>query len=486
MKKLLILTLFLTGCLKVGPNYKPPEAPIQTAWKGGEVEEPLDQWWTVFKDTQLEELIYFARKQNLSLKIAAWRVIQARALLGIAVGEFFPQTQEIVGDVDRVKISKNAPNSRVIDRLYWNFDLALDIAWELDFWGKFRRVIESAEEDLLVTEADYNDALVILLGDVASTYIEIRTIEERIAILERNVAVQKRSLEIVQARFRAGMVTELDVQQAKTLLFTTRARLPILLAELEVGKNALATLLGVTPSETEHYLTRSGAIPQAPTTIAVGIPCTLLCRRPDIRAAYHRAGAQSARIGVAVAELLPSISLTGFFGLETTGDTTSDKVAGNKKMFSSDSWTYTYGGGFRWPILNYGRLTSRVKAEKALFYQSVFAYQNAILFAYQEVEDALANYTQSLKQTEELEKSAKAARRATQLSRTQYVEGIADYTRVLNTEEAVVEQEERLAIARGNIALSLVATYRALGGGWYCDLSATPKNPVLQAGDVGA
>ena len=466
---LIVLTLFIPSCIKVGPDFASPCDPEQSHWTNDEAASQtveIDDWWRLFNDPQLEELITSAARQNLTLRSAAMRVMEARAILGIAIGEFFPQTQEVVGDATKFGLSKNAPNSITTDRQFWDLNLGLSVVWELDFWGKFRRGIESAQEELGAQKADFDDVLVILLGDVASTYVAIRTFEERVDIIKHNVAIQLRSLEIVQARWQAGMVTELDVQQAKTLLASTEATLPVLTADYVRSKNALAVLLGVPPADIGCYLTTSGKIPTAPETIAIEIPCALLTRRPDIRRALHSAAAQSARIGIAESELYPSLSLTGFFGLNSSAAASRRTTGGNRKFFSADSLTYTFGGGFSWPILNYGRLINRVRAESSLFREAIFDYQNIVLVAYKEVEDALTSFFNSQRQVSYLTDSVKAANRATELSRTQYVEGIADYTRVLNTEQASVEQEEEQAIARGNIALSLIATYRALGGGW--------------------
>lgn len=466
MKKFLLL-LVLTGCLKVGPDFRQPPVPIQEEWLETTETSPVaDRWWTIFHDPVLEHLIGLGRANNLTLKIAGMRILESRALFGIAVGEWFPQLQEAEGSATRIHISKNSPNSRFLDRQYWDFILGFQAAWELDFWGRFRRGIEAAGEQLNATVADFDDVLVILLGDVASTYVTIRTLEERIAILEQNVALQERSLEISTARWQAGMVTELDVQQARTLLYSTRSRLPVLETERRTAKNALAVLLGLTPVQLEQIFCERGMIPASPKTLGAGIPAQLLTRRPDVRRALFEAASQSARIGVAVSDLLPRISLVGFIGLNAAGDNDSRFVKGNRHLFSSDSISYFFGPDVRWPILNYGRLMNRVYVERARFCEALLAYQNTVLLAYEEVESALTGFYNAQKEVAALDESVAAAKRSTELSRTQYVEGIADYTRVLNTQQAQLEEQERLVAARGDIALNLVAAYRALGGGW--------------------
>jgi len=466
----LCLLFLLTGCL-VGPNFSPPDVQVESEWMMCQDERILcddpfrSAWWSYFEDPTLNCLVEFAITQNLNLKEAGMRVLESRAELGIAVGEFFPQLQELVGTAERVKVSKNAPNSRFGDLQYWDFISGLQVAWELDFWGRFRRGIESADEFLYATVADFQDVMVILLSDVAATYVAMRTIESRIEILERNIKLQERSLEIVEARWRAGMVTDLDVQQAKTLVYSTRSRLPVLENELCHAKNAMAVLLGTVPNQVDSIIPPSTYIPIAPPEIAVGIPAELLCRRPDVRRALHIAAAQSAQIGIAVSDLLPRFSLTGFIGFEST-TSGSTKTGGGGKFFDSKSLTYNFGPDFAWPILNYGRLINNVRAEYSRFYQAVLSYQNSVLFAFSEAEDGLSAFITSHEEVAELEQSVKAAERSTEVAQTQYVEGIADYTRVLDTDRSRLEEEDRLAIARGKIALSLVTTYKALGGGW--------------------
>lgn len=469
---LLFVLCSLTAC-KVGPDFVSPNVQIEEQFLSCEdtrilCDDPFrTDWWGYFEDPILECLIQLALEQNLKLQEAGFRMMQARAELGIAIGEFFPQLQELVGSAFRYKVSKNRPNTFPgIDFDYWDFISGFQVAWELDFWGRFRRGIESSQEQFFATIANFQDVQVLLLSDVATTYVLMRTLEERIAILNQNIALQKRSLEIVTARYNAGAVTELDVQQANTLLHSTRSRLPVLENELQLSKNALAVLLGLTPEKVVCLVAEPGKIPSPPPSIAVGIPADLLNRRPDVRRALHLAASQSANIGVAVSELLPRISIAGFIGFESSADTHRTFTGGGGKFFDSRSLTYFFGPGFAWPILNYGRLTNQVRAQQALFNQRVLNYQNTALVAYKEVEDGLSAFIQAHYELAELEISVNAADRATQLARTQYVEGLADYLRVLDTERSKLDEDERKKIAMGKIALALIATYRALGGGW--------------------
>ena len=468
-----LVALTLVGCMKVGPNFETPTAAMQCSW----VEEPSDtisnttvdlcQWWQLFDDPTLNALIAEAELQNLSLQAAAMRIRQARTLLAIATGETFPQEQQIVGSADKVSISKNAPNTAGADLNYLDYRLGLQATWELDFWGRYRRSIEAAAQNLNATIDDYRDVLVILLADVASTYVALRTTQERITILNKNIAIQQRSLEIVEARFDAGMVTELDLQQAKALLADTQARLPALETDLRRASNGLALLLGTTPEAMEHcWNLGDDRIPAPPSKIWAGAPADLLCRRPDIRRSLHLAAAQCAKVGIAVSDLLPHFTIGGLIGLHSSGDTISTRSGQGGKLFDSDSFSYSFGPGVAWPILNYGRINNKVRFEYARLHERVADYRHNVLFAYREVEDALTTFINSRTRVAYLDTSATAAERSADLSRTQYVEGIADYTRVLNSEQVLLQASEALVVARGEEIQSVIVAYRALGGGW--------------------
>ena len=283
--------------------------------------------------------------------------------------------------------------------------------------------------------------------------------------LKQNIELQQRSYEIALARWNAGMVTELDVKQAESFLLSTRSRLPVLENELRLSKNALGVLLATTPDLVDEFFVQNAEIPDISQNLAVGIPAQLLCRRPDVKRALHIAAAQSARIGIAVSDLLPRISVNGFIGFEAS--TSFRKQPGaNGHLFDAKSLTYFFGPSIAWPILNYGRLKNRVRVEYTRYYQAVLDYQQTVFKAYQEVEDGLSRFVQAHLEVDLLEESVKAVERAASLARTQYVEGIADYLRVLDTERSKLDEEEILIIAKGKIALSIVSVYRALGGGW--------------------
>lgn len=464
----LMLSL-IPSCGKVGPDWRSPGVSSYYEWTEEDAsitseEEDLSQWWTQFDDPTLTYLIDSARLSNATLTAKAWRIEEARAALGIAIGEFFPQTQRAFGSHYDVQLSKNGPNTQLADLRFKDALLGFQSAWELDFWGKFRRGIESAEADYSASIEDYRDFLVILTADVASAYFRLKTIEERLLILEDNIRIQARGLEIASARFEAGYVTDLDVQQAKALLKETEARKPLLLLDKVTAENALAVLTGNTPDAMRNLSWEFTPQPFPPLQLAAGVPADLLCRRPDIRRATMIARSSLARIGIAESDLYPSISISGSIGLESAFSTHS--TAGDRKFFSSDSLFFSYGPSFSWPILNYGRLENQVIRQKAIYYSLLSDLENSVLKAYGEAENALAAFVYFHEQVTYLEEMAQAARRATSLANTQYVEGLADYTRVLTASEKALEAEERLAESKGNIFQSIVATYKSLGGGW--------------------
>ena len=469
----MLLLLVLQGCTKVGPDFEPIEAPVQDDWVERPAEplagepEDLSTWWQVFDDPVLTELVEIAYNQNLTLQAAGLRVLEARAQLGIAIGEQYPQVQDAVGEYSYNRDSENAPNAAGNDRTYENLTVGLDSSWEIDFWGKFARAIESSNANLGATIADHDDFLVILTGEVARVYIVIRESEERIRLSRENVELQERSLQIADVRFRAGAVTELDVQQATALLSETQSRIPFLQIQQRQAQNALAVLLGIPPKQLVGIMGGEGAIPTAPEEVALGIPNELLRRRPDIRRAELVAAAQSARIGVAEAQLLPAFSLGGFVGFETSASVDGrSNNANHSDLLNGESFTGFVGPSVSWPILNYGRLTNNVRVQDARFQGLIADYQNTVLDAYREVEDGIAGFLRSREQSGFLETSVKATRRAVDLSLKQYRQGIVDYTRVLDTQTDLVNRQDNLAVSQSAIAQNLVLTYRGLGGGW--------------------
>ena len=470
---LLIVSVMISGCAMVGPDYVKPEIPEPEKWMGSNEpgikteEADFSEWWTVFNDPVLNELIQTAYQQNLPLQIAGLRIYEARAQLGIAFGFQYPQTQQGFGSASLNQVSRNAPNVAAADRYYSLYDIGLDAAWELDVWGKFRRGVQTGVANLEASIADYDDILVSLTAEVARTFIALRTSEERLAVALDNVKIQKRSLEIAEVRFKAGAVTELDVTQARSLLRSTEASIPGFRADIRQAKNALAILLGKLPGEIDAMLGGPGLIPEVPAEVAVGIPTELLRRRPDIRLSERQLAAQSAQIGFAKADLFPHFSLFGTIGFQT-GDYT-DYRSNNSKyndLFEKDSIYYNAGAGFNWDIFNYGRITNSVRVEDARFQELAVNYEDTVLRAAQEVEDAMVAFLQSQDAVLFLADAVKASKRSVELSLIQYREGLVDYQRVLDTQRDLTAQQDNLVFTAGSVGQNLIAMYRALGGGW--------------------
>jgi len=460
----------VAGCA-VGPDFVTPAAPVAAKyleWRNGSIgtnKEDYRDWWTVFHDPVLNRLIEIAYNQNLTLLSAGAQVLQARAQLGIQVGEFYPQQQQGEGftNYNRPSHADAVAAPQVNLSNYWQSALGATASWQLDFWGKFRRGVESADAAYLASIATYDDVLVTLLGDVASTYIGIRTLEKEIAIARENIVRQKEALQIARDRFNGGAATEVDVYQAENVLGQTEASIPQLTIQLQQGENALRVLLGMPPEPLSSLMGReTGRIPVAPPKIFVGIPADLLRRNPNVRAAELKAAAQSAQIGVAQSDLYPAISLTGVIGGYAA--TLNGHYLG--QVFSAQGLTYSFGPSFQWNILNYGQITNNVRLQDATLQQYLVNYQNSVLTAQQNVENGISTYLQSKIEVAELRYSVKAANGALTLSLLEYQQGTRDYTSVLTSEQNLLTAETDLAMAEGNVPLGVAAVYEALGGGW--------------------
>jgi NodT family efflux transporter outer membrane factor (OMF) lipoprotein len=469
---LLLASLFIiTSCKTVGPDFEKPEVQVADTWLDSENENvdtsstAYQDWWAVFEDPALSKLINTAYQQNLSLQVAGLRVMEARAQLGIASGLKYPQSQSVGGGYAYSRSSVNAPPlsnlpDKVLQGVNRNvgvWSASFDATWEADVWGKFARGVEAADANLAANMLNYDAVLVTLTGDVAALYTSIRTLQERLDFAYENVKLQKEALDLANSRFKLGATSELDVQQAKGLLYNTQSLIPAFLLNLERAQNTLSFLLGLPPSNLDAMLGTSRSIPAAPASIAVGIPADLLRRRPDVRAAEMAAAAQSANIGVSQADLYPSFVLAGSLGL--AGGSFSD-------LFDGGATTGFITPFFKWNIFNYGRIKNNVRVQDARFEQAVTSYQNTALAAAKEVQDGLQGFLRTQEQVGHLNNAVTASARAAELALAQYRQGAADYTRVLNTQTALLQQQDTLTAARGQVVSNLVATYKALGGGW--------------------
>lgn len=459
--------LALAGC-SVGPNYVKPEVKVNDAWDTGDspglsAQSPADEaWWKSFNDPVLDRLIELAQGQNLSLRVAGLKILEARAVLGIAAGRQYPQLQAAFANATRVSLSENLANSVDFDRDFWDYQAGFDAAWEMDFWRKFGRGVKSQEASYLSSVADYQSAIVSLCAEVARTYAAIRTFEVLIGQARRNVSIQEEGYRIADSRYRNGATSELDPTQARTLLESTRATIPQLETSLAQARNALSTLLGQPTGSLDGLLQGPEAIPAPPEQVAVSVPAEMLKRRPDVRAAELHAMAQLERIGIAKADLYPHIELFGTVGYQTASGTSGN--TGN--LFDSGSLFYAIGPRITWNFLDYGRTKNRVRAEDARYQQQLVGFQDAVLQAAQEVEDGAVGFLKAKETTLFQQNAAAAARQAVELAFVQYREGAVDFQRVLDAERSQLLEENNLARARSAVATNLIALYKALGGGW--------------------
>jgi NodT family efflux transporter outer membrane factor (OMF) lipoprotein len=439
------VTALLSACAPVGPDFVRPEVPVNPEWLDAELGEfetdaaDLEAWWQVLEDPVLDELIATARRENNNLEIAGLRVLESQARLNIAIGNKYPQQQVLAGNVSAIGASETTPNTGTTDTNFTEFNVGASVVWEIDFWGRFRRGIESADAGMLASIASYDEALLLLTAQVADVYALIRATEEQLRLARDSYAIQERSYKIAEVLYRNGSSSELDALQAKTQLLGTAAVIPDLETSLRQLKNALAVLLGRTPGNIDDILKGEGDLPTIPDSVAVGIPANVLRQRPDVRRAELQALAQNALVGVAEADLYPSFTLTGSLGLTAAEGTTSTSSgdSGADRLFSS-----------------------------ARLQQSLIAYRETVIQAAREVEDAMAAYVGTQAQDVILAEGVHTARRSAELSLLRYQEGFADYQRVLQAQQSLFGQQQRYAANRGNVLRSFVALYRGLGGGW--------------------
>jgi NodT family efflux transporter outer membrane factor (OMF) lipoprotein len=486
-----LLACLLTGCTtlheywengcKVGPNYARPPAAVAERWidQGDERlrlgPEEHRRWWAAFSDPILDELVCAAFQQNLELKASSFRVLELEAVLGTVIGRLFPQQQFAQGHYIRQALSKEVANREFIPkRFYSDWLFGLGLAWELDLWGKYRRNIEAFQAELDAGIESYDDLLVRVLAEVATAYTEYRTLDAQLAFVRANVKLQQETLTIAQARFRGGLVSELDVDQAGSILQQTLALIPQLEINRRVAQNRLCVLLGIPPLDLRAKLGER-PIPAAAPEVVLGVPAELLRRRPDVRKAEREAAARCARIGIAEAEWYPAVTITGQIGYEAQYF---------PDLFRPTALTGQVGPSFNWKILNYGRIANDVLRAEAIFQQAVLRYQQAVLTANEDVENAVVRFLKAQQRAREQGKAVEAMQKAANIAVAQYKAGLIDFNRVSLIQQNLVEQQITYAAAQGEIAQGLIAVYKALGGGWQIRLdgcgpcAAAPAAPA--------
>ncbi|KAB0489367.1 efflux transporter outer membrane subunit [Pseudomonas vancouverensis] len=462
---LLCGTLVLGGCVRLGPDFHSPAQPWVEHWNSPALQLAAQQraqpdsrqWWQVFGDPVLDQLMADADAHNADLQVAGLRVMEARAQLGIALSGRYPQLQQVSAD-SLYQNRRQWAGSNPQDSHSWQYSTGFDLGWELDFWGRFSRAIESADASWFAAQANYENALVLLHAQLAQTYYALRTAEARLQIARSNARLQKRSYEITERLFNSGAEAELDLQQAKTQYLGTLSTIPDFESQVAAFRNALSTLIGRPPGALPELARNAGVVPLLDTAVLQDVPANLLVRRPDVRAAELQVAAQSALIGVAEADLYPSISLLGSIVWSTSS------LSG-----ASNSLDLVGGPSLRWDIFDHGRITNNVRVQDARLQQLIVIYQDSVRQAAREADDAATGLTKALEREQILREASIAAERSVTLASAQYREGYSDFQRVLDAQRALFAQQDIYLVNRGTAVNNLIALYKAVGGGWYSD-----------------
>ncbi len=456
-----LMMVLLAGCATVGPEYVPPEIKAPATWhtelKDGMTAEATDpqtlaRWWTIFDDPVLSDLIDRSVTGNLDLKQAGARVREARARRGISQADQFP-TLDASGSVTKKRSSQSTGTGRET-KLYMT---GFDAGWEIDIFGGVWRSVEAADADLEASQADLRDVLVSLTAEVALNYVEARTFQTRLAVAQGNLKAQQKTFDLIESRYQAGLSDELPVQQARYNLESTRSQIPTLRTGLEAAKNRLAVLVGQAPGSVHAQLAGHRPVPVTPPAVAVGVPAETLRRRPDIRKAEHELAAQTARIGVATADLYPKFRLAGSIGLESIR---------SADLFKSASRFWGFGPSVSWNIFDAGAIRREIEVQSALQEQYLIAYEAAVLGALEEVENTLTTYAEEQLRREGLLEAVDAAQQAVQLSQDKYKAGLVDFSNVLDAQRSLLSFQDQLAQSNGAVTSNLITLYKALGGGW--------------------
>ena len=457
----IFLILILAGCAAVGPNYtrvapKAPEkwhAELESGLSAGRLNsETLAHWWITLNDPELSSLVERAVKDNLTLKDAQSRLREARALRGISKAGLFP-TLDAGASVTKRRSSENS-DTGTESNLY---AAGFDAGWELDVFGGVRRSMEAAQASLEATEADLHNVMVSLLAEVALNYVEVRTYQARLSASYANIKTQQETYDLNRSRYEAGIIDELAVQQALYNLERSRSQIPTLEIGLEAAKNRLAVLLGESPGALHQELNETKPIPVPPMTVAVGVPAETLRNRPDIRIAERNLAAQTARIGVATADLYPKFRLFGTIGLESLS---------SKDFLEWASRTWSIGPGVSWNIFDAGAIRQNIKVQTARQEQALIQYESAVLSAQEEVENVLVAFAKEQRRREYLARGTEAARQADLLARDRYQAGLVDFSNVLISQLSLLSFQDELVQSDGAVTTNLVRLYKALGGGW--------------------
>lgn len=459
---MLSMAFVLSACAAVGPNYTPPAMSVPDTWtKRPEISETntttdLSRWWITLKDERLIDLISRSLQGNPGVREAVARIREARARRGISESRFFPQ----VNASANLQHSRNSSNAGLGGErdLYM---AGLDAGWELDIFGGTRRAVEAAQANLEATHENLRNVYVTLAAEVALSYLDLRSQQNRLAIAEQNLAVQQETLNLVKSRFDAGLVTELDVNQAVYNLKNTQAQIFLLKNGITQAQHSIAVLLGLPPAALKAELDAPGPVPVASLTLAMGVPADVLRNRPDVRMAERQLAAQTAQIGVATAALYPKFTLTGSIGLEAF------KL---DRLFQYDSRTFGIGPGVQWNVFDAGSIRRNIEVQNALQEQALVQYETSVLNALKEVEDALSAFAEEYQRLNALREGEQAAENAVNIATAQYKAGIVDFQAVLETQRSLLSLQDQATQSEANVTGNLVRLYKALGGGWQIEV----------------
>jgi multidrug efflux system outer membrane protein len=459
---IILLLSIGTGC-RVGPDYKKPEMKVPTEFVSTSpnveagVSGDLSTWWTNLDDPVLNSLVDKVMRGNLDLKVAGDRIAQARAIRGIVSASDKPEI-DVDASAMRESYSLNSLFGPFLpSRRYNDYIIGFDARWELDLFGKTARSVEAAEADIDAAQENRRAVMVAMSAGVAKQYILVRQLQKQIEVAKNNIQIQQNTLDVIEQRFKAGLVNNLLLQQAKAQLEVTRSVLPDLDTALQQAIHRISILTGQEPRALEKQLTAVGPIPATKPMVPIGLPSELLTRRPDIRAAERNLAAATANIGVATADLFPRFSLTGSLGQESTNSGT---------LTSRNSGFWSLASGLSWPVFDAGRIRANIKLQDARQQEAMNIYTRSVLAALEDVENALVAYGNEQQRLKLLEAGTEANRKSEELATQRYQKGLVDFLNVLDAQRQLYRSEDALAVSRGRLALSLVALYESLGGGW--------------------
>src|ERR1700730_1278531 len=456
---LVVILGFASGCA-VGPNYKRPAVNVPPVYRGLAPEEAAksdarsltdEKWWEVFQDEQLKELLKTALQQNYDLRIAAARILQAQAQLGITRADQFPT---VAGRVAGTNL--RTPQTKLL-RAYETSatQVSGSLAWDLDFWGKYRRATEAARADLAASEWARREVITALIANLAGAYFQLRALDAQLEISQRTLASRQDSLRLTRLLADGGSTSMLDVRQAEQLVFTAASEVPTLEQQIEQEENFISTLLGNNPAPVPRG--RKLTEQEHPPVVPAGLPSSLLERRPDVRQAEEQLISANAQIGVARAAYFPQISLTAVAGYQSSALTS---------LFTGPAGLWNFGGTLAQPIFTAGKLRSNVRLTEARQQEFLLSYEQTIQGAFRDVSDSLVAYRKTQEFRQQQEYLVASAEDAARLSHMRYSGGVTSYLEVLTNETNYFSAELGLVQAQLDERLTLVQLYRSLGGGW--------------------